>query len=206
MVSEDPPTQNRDRDRERSRSPDREPPKKKKKSLGKGFNFAKKPATDAEEEIDKRQYRDREEEYRPRRFGGKDDRSKNAERRKEREDAARRNDHAPPKRPAARQDEKPEDRKDGQSKKPKPVVPTSSVPYILVTVNDRLGTKTTVPCLPSDTIGDFKKLVAAQIGRAPHEIMLKRQSQRPFKDHSTWRAKQPRWEMERVLTSRSYTS
>jgi hypothetical protein len=28
-------------------------------------------------------------------------------------------------------------------------------------------------------------MVAAQIGRQPHEIMLKRQGQRPFKDHIT---------------------
>lgn len=32
------------------------------------------------------------------------------------------------------------------------------------------------------SIGDFKKLVAARIGRQPHEIMLKRQGERPFKD------------------------
>jgi len=51
--------------------------------------------------------------------------------------------------------------------------------------NDRLGTKAAVPCLPSDTIGDFKKIVAAMIGRSPHEIMLKRQSERPFKDMLT---------------------
>ncbi|CAK46362.1 uncharacterized protein An12g07360 [Aspergillus niger] len=56
---------------------------------------------------------------------------------------------------------------------------------ILVTVNDRLGSKATVPCLPSDTVGDLKVLVAAQIGRAPREIMLKRQGERPFKDFIT---------------------
>jgi len=62
---------------------------------------------------------------------------------------------------------------------PKSIRPT----FIIVTVNDRLGTKASIPCLPSDTIGDFKKLVAAQIGRKPQEILLKRQSERPFKDH-----------------------
>lgn len=60
-----------------------------------------------------------------------------------------------------------------------------SGPMMLVTVNDRLGTKKEVPCLGADTIGDFKKLVAMQIGRKPHEIMLKRQSERPLKDHLT---------------------
>ncbi|PYI03432.1 ubiquitin-like protein [Aspergillus sclerotiicarbonarius CBS 121057] len=56
---------------------------------------------------------------------------------------------------------------------------------MIVTVNDRLGSKATVPCLPSDTVGDLKVLVAAQIGRAPREIMLKRQGERPFKDFIT---------------------
>jgi hypothetical protein len=37
----------------------------------------------------------------------------------------------------------------------------------------------------NEYVGDFKKLVAGTIGRQPHEIMLKRQSQRPFKDALT---------------------
>lgn len=56
---------------------------------------------------------------------------------------------------------------------------------IIVNVNDRLGTKAAIPCLPSDTIGNFKALVAAHIGREPHEILLKRQGERPFKDFIT---------------------
>ena len=31
----------------------------------------------------------------------------------------------------------------------------------------------------------FKAQVAARIGRQPHEIMLKRPGERPFKDHLT---------------------
>ena len=31
----------------------------------------------------------------------------------------------------------------------------------------------------------FKAVVAAKIGRKPHEIMLKRQGERPFKDQLT---------------------
>lgn len=72
--------------------------------------------------------------------------------------------------------------KDKPKAAPAPTVP---VTYILVTVNDRLGTKATIPALPSDTVGDFKKMVAAHIGRQPHEIMLKRQGERPFKDFIT---------------------
>lgn len=56
---------------------------------------------------------------------------------------------------------------------------------ILVTVNDRLGTKKQIPCLPTDTVKDFKAVVAMMIGRRPHEILLKRQSERPFKDFLT---------------------
>ncbi|KAF2673364.1 ubiquitin-like protein [Microthyrium microscopicum] len=52
-------------------------------------------------------------------------------------------------------------------------------------MNDRLGTSARIPCLPTDTIGDFKKLLANQIGRKPHEIMLKRQGERPFRDFIT---------------------
>jgi hypothetical protein len=54
---------------------------------------------------------------------------------------------------------------------------------IIVTVNDRLGTKAQIPAFPSDTVAQFKIMVAAKIGREPHEILLKRQGERPFKDH-----------------------
>ena len=64
---------------------------------------------------------------------------------------------------------------------PKPV----SGPMIVVNVNDRLGTKVAVPCLASDPIRLFKAQVAARVGRQPHEIMLKRQGERPFRDGLT---------------------
>ncbi|KAL8848389.1 MAG: hypothetical protein Q9221_006588 [Calogaya cf. arnoldii] len=73
--------------------------------------------------------------------------------------------------------------KGSKPKKPKtPKIAPTAEPMIIVNVNDRLGTKTAIPCLASDSIGDFKKLVGAHIGRKPHEIMLKRQGERPFKD------------------------
>ncbi|KAL8835557.1 MAG: hypothetical protein Q9176_006834 [Flavoplaca citrina] len=73
--------------------------------------------------------------------------------------------------------------KEAKFKKPKvPKIAPTEQPMIIVNVNDRLGTKTAIPCLASDSIGDFKKLVGAHIGRKPHEIMLKRQGERPFKD------------------------
>lgn len=58
-------------------------------------------------------------------------------------------------------------------------------PMITVHVNDRLGTKAAIPCFASDNIRLFKAQVAARIGRQPHEILLKRQGERPFKDQLT---------------------
>ena len=77
-----------------------------------------------------------------------------------------------------------------------------SEPMIVVHVNDRLGTKAAIPCLASDPISEFvslvdhaqakltiaglfKAYVAARIGREAHEILLKRQGERPFKDELT---------------------
>lgn len=57
--------------------------------------------------------------------------------------------------------------------------------FIIVHVNDRLGTKSAIPCLPSDTVGQFKLMIAARIGREAGQIMLRRQGERPFKDHIT---------------------
>ena len=53
-----------------------------------------------------------------------------------------------------------------------------------IEVNDRLGKKVRVKCSPQDTIGDFKKLVAAQIGTDPKKIVLKKWY-KEFKDHIT---------------------
>lgn len=104
------------------------------------------------------------------------------------------------------------DREERGAEKPKkekivePTIAPVGEPMIIVNVNDRLGTKAAIPCLASDPIskfagflhvGDcrrclsnrsqelFKAQVAARIGREPHEIMLKRQGERPFKDQLT---------------------
>ncbi|KAK9465119.1 ubiquitin-related domain-protein [Lipomyces arxii] len=55
---------------------------------------------------------------------------------------------------------------------------------IEVVCNDRLGKKIRVKCLEDDTIGDFKKLVASQIGTSPEKIILKK-GYTAFKDHIT---------------------
>ncbi|KAI8452984.1 ubiquitin-like protein [Phakopsora pachyrhizi] len=56
--------------------------------------------------------------------------------------------------------------------------------FIEVTANDRLGTKVRVKCSKHDTIGDLKKLIAAQTGTRPEKIRLKK-SNIEFKDHIT---------------------
>ncbi|ESW97004.1 hypothetical protein KL921_000658 [Ogataea angusta] len=53
---------------------------------------------------------------------------------------------------------------------------------IEVVCNDRLGKKIRVKCLPTDTIGDFKKLLGLQIGTDPNKIVLKK-GYMIFKDH-----------------------
>lgn len=45
---------------------------------------------------------------------------------------------------------------------------------IEITCNDRLGKKVRVKCNPDDTIGDLKKLIAAQIGTKHDKIILKK--------------------------------
>jgi ubiquitin-like protein 5 len=43
---------------------------------------------------------------------------------------------------------------------------------IEVVLNDRLGKKVRVKCNEDDTIGDLKKLVAAQTGTRPEKIRM----------------------------------
>lgn len=55
---------------------------------------------------------------------------------------------------------------------------------IEVIVNDRLGKKIRVKCNLDDTIGDLKKLVAAQTGTRADKIVLKKWYN-IYKDHIT---------------------
>ncbi|KAI9783977.1 MAG: hypothetical protein M1839_002922 [Geoglossum umbratile] len=75
------------------------------------------------------------------------------------------------------------DKPEKPSKQKKTAV--SQEPMIIVHVNDRLGTKAAIPCLASDPVKLFKAQVAARVGREPHEIMLKRQGEKPFRDELT---------------------
>ncbi|VDO48725.1 unnamed protein product [Onchocerca flexuosa] len=55
---------------------------------------------------------------------------------------------------------------------------------IEITVNDRLGKKVRIKCNPNDTIGDLKKLIAAQTGTRFEKIVLKKWYT-IYKDHIT---------------------
>ena len=45
---------------------------------------------------------------------------------------------------------------------------------IEVILNDRLGKKVRVKCNPDDTVGDLKKLAAAQLGTRPDKIRIQK--------------------------------
>ncbi|CAN6339595.1 unnamed protein product, partial [Urochloa humidicola] len=55
---------------------------------------------------------------------------------------------------------------------------------IEVVLNDRLGKKVWVKCNEDDTIGDLKKLVAAQTGTRPEKIRIQKWYN-IYKDHIT---------------------
>jgi len=55
---------------------------------------------------------------------------------------------------------------------------------IEVIANDRLGRKVRVKCSSQDTVGDLKKLIAAQTGTDWKKIQLKKWYS-TFKDHIT---------------------
>ena len=209
------------RDRQRSRSPRRRHDDRPRKSGG-GFRWKEKPRyEDERERRDERRlergYREQERERRP-----SDRRDGDVERKFGRgndiEDKfGKRDDDAPD-----REDQLRDNTRDRPRKEKKPAAAAAPAPMgepmITVNVNDRLGTKTSIPCMASDTISmslsrhptlpasdhirslgkgavadncmwvcieQFKMFVAASIGRQPHEIMLKRQGERPFKDQLT---------------------
>jgi hypothetical protein len=189
------------RQRSRSRSPRRDDSRPKKQKSG-GFKWKdKRPATDSaadragsDDKSLRRGYRDRS----PRRdnYSQRDRERDRSPRRRDR-DRDTGDSYRPPRdeprtrddpfdrasstkrdRPAPTSDKV--EKKDKPKKAPKAVAP--SEPMIIVNVNDRLGTKAAIPCLASDSVKAFKAIVAAHVGRQPHEIMLKRQGERPFKD------------------------
>lgn len=61
----------------------------------------------------------------------------------------------------------------------------SSQRIIHVFVNNRLGSRFDIPCSPSDSIGDLKKLVAVYSGTPSEMILLRRQGMKPFRNKLT---------------------
>ncbi|KAF9893155.1 hypothetical protein FE257_012567 [Aspergillus nanangensis] len=186
-------------ERSRSRSPgrrregDRDRPKK----AGGGFRWKEKRRDDNDRpDADDRQlnrgYRDRarsprrdrgsdryREEDRPRRHTEREGRDANDD------DNRPRDGDREPRRSEQEEKEERRKRKEEKRERKKAAAVQAAEPTMVVYVNDRLGTKAAIPCLASDPIKLFKAQVAAQIGREPHEILLKRQGERPFKDFLT---------------------
>lgn len=176
-------------DRDRSRSPRRSPGPRKPKNFS-GLKYK----GDRERRDPDRRRDDRDRERRPRDSDRDSRRTEDRERDRRPRDTSRdrrpRDSSRDRRRRSRSRDRKPRDSNRDRDSKPKekkpPAAPAApSEPMILVTINDRLGTKTQVPCLPSDPIKLLKAMVAAKIGRPVHEIMLKRQGERPFHDNLT---------------------
>lgn len=186
------------------RSRSRSPPRKSKKTSS-GFKWKQKPSTgdaDDSRRDDRRSrydddprgsssrsnYRD---DYRrdPRDRDSHRPRDRDADRDRPRDRDTRRRSRSP----RRDRDERPRDR-DGRPPRREKKEKAAPAPapaaadgeeMIVVHVNDRLGTKAAIPCFGSDTVGQFKMMVAGRVGRDAHEILLKRQGERPFKDHIT---------------------
>jgi hypothetical protein len=166
-TQEEMPPSPRREERGRSRSPRRREDQDKPRRKDAGFKWKEKRRDDPDRrnrEQDRGLRRGYKDHYRPR--------SRSPERQ----------DRAVEKASAVDEPEK-SDKKEKKEKKTAAAVPQE--PMIIVNVNDRLGTKAAIPCLASDPVKLFKAMVAARIGREPHEILLKRQGERPFKDQLT---------------------
>ncbi|KIX03225.1 uncharacterized protein Z518_06777 [Rhinocladiella mackenziei CBS 650.93] len=167
----------RDEGRKRSRSPYRDGPRDRREDRPRrkdaGFKWKKtrRDDDDSRRDRDSRLQRGYRDHYRPRPRS----RSRSPPPRRR---SSRGNE---PQEPWPRDERK--EKNDRKERKPAPAVPPQ--PMIIVYVNDRLGTKKAIPCYPTDPIKDFKVIVASMIGRQPHEILLKRQGERPFKDQLT---------------------
>ncbi|AFR94363.1 ubiquitin-like protein 5 [Cryptococcus neoformans C23] len=137
-----------------------------------GNDYGRGDAYRLDRDRDDRRDRDRDE-YRRDRDRRDRDRDRDSERRSDRDrDGSRRDTprtaapsstNAPPQRPTA-------------------APSATSMRLIEVIANDRLGRKVRVKCLPTDTVGDLKRLIAAQTGTTAQKIQLKKWYT-AFKDH-----------------------
>ncbi|XWW97393.1 hypothetical protein V2A60_005375 [Cordyceps javanica] len=177
------------RQRSRSRSPRRAP-----KGSG-GFRWKEKKSGDGRDDREDRRREDRRDdrrndrqEYRSGHDRGYRDRDRNCDNRDRGRERSPRRNRSPRREDDRRRspdDKAPKTKRNDDGKKEKKAKKAASLAgkeLIVVHINDRLGTKTAVPCLPDDTIGQLKLMIAARIGREPGQIMLRRQGERPFKD------------------------
>ena len=76
----------------------------------------------------------------------------------------------------------------GEISRPSPLIngpqSPSSLTLMEIIVNDRLGKKVRIKCSKKDTIGQLKKLIAAQSGTKAEKIVLKKWYT-IYKDHIT---------------------
>ncbi|PFH55664.1 hypothetical protein XA68_17860 [Ophiocordyceps unilateralis] len=181
----------------RSRSPPRRAPRGSKGFRWKDSSRGEEERGDGANSRKRQSYRDRSP-YGQRRQDGECDRGRDRQREptrgdegERRRDGHRRGGQREPLRDGEHKrrgdrDERPRSprRHDSSSKSNKAATaaPGAQQEMIIVNVNDRLGSKSSIPCLPSDTIGQLKLMVAARIGRDSGQIMLRRQGERPFKD------------------------
>ncbi|KAI0973027.1 ubiquitin-related domain-containing protein [Xylaria arbuscula] len=157
----------RDRNRDSDERPDRDRPRPKKTFGGIKYKEKRRDDDDGRDDNDRRGgsyrgYRNRSPSPRRRRGYDRDEPSSTSTKKGKKKSAETDTSKPPARAPAASV--------------------ASGEEMIIVHVNDRLGTKAAIPCFASDRIKEFKIMVAARIGREPHEILLKRQGQRPFKD------------------------
>lgn len=204
--SQSPAPKEASRRRSRSRSPRRSPPRKPKSYSGLKWKKPDRDTGDRDRDRDDRRggydRDDRRRDDRDRGYRARDDRSNRHDRRDDdrrggrggdrdydRDRCGRDRDSDRRDRDRDRDSDRRRDRDSRPDKAPKekkaPAPAASAAsgePMIIVTVNDRLGTKAQIPCMASDPVKVFKAMVAAKIGRPVHEIMLKRQGERPFHD------------------------
>jgi hypothetical protein len=192
----------RSRSPRRDRSKDRGPPRERKQG---GFRWKDKSSRADQDDRDDRRlqrgYRDRSRSPRRNR-DRRDDRNRDEpSEKKRRERSPAREDGEVTEEPsrserrrspargdsakAAKDGDAPAKKEKKKSTKPVAPAPVAGQEMIIVHVNDRMGTKAAIPCFASDPISAFKIMVGARIGRNPNHILLKRQSERPFKDQLT---------------------
>ncbi|CAO3668160.1 unnamed protein product [Rhizopus stolonifer] len=126
-------------------------------------------------------YKERRRSRSPRRYDDRERSSRDDRRRGRSRERSPRREETRSRRRSRSLDKKPQE-ESPIAEKPKKLKKKATYSLIEVEVNDKLGKKVRVKCAPNDLVGDFKKLVAAQIGTEPGKIILKKWY-KEYKDH-----------------------